>query len=171
MGEVGALESVRARIDALCIEDCVKLAERFLPYEEALTRIREADCGVVPNLPSALNDLTLSGKLLDYALLGIPAVVAELEVQKAHFSGQEVTFFPSGDAHALADAIRWVAAHPEEARAKAARARARAAEYAWPRQRDTYQRLLRGLASTAVEPRAADAAPRPDAQPSGTPAE
>jgi glycosyltransferase involved in cell wall biosynthesis len=118
---------------------------RFWPYEQALRAVRGASCGVVPNLPSRLNDLTLSGKLLDYALLGVPAVVAHLPVQAEHFSPEEVTFFEPGDADSLAEALIWVARHPEETQAKAGRARERAQAYAWPHQRDAYQTLLEEL--------------------------
>ena len=101
-----------ARARRSTLEDRVELSGAFVPNEQALSAVRRADCGVVPNLPSKLNELTLSGKLLDYALLGVPAIVARLPVQAAHFDETEVTFFDPGDAASLAEAIRWVAAHP-----------------------------------------------------------
>lgn len=152
LGDGDAIDQVRGHVRAAGLEDRVELSGRFLPNAEALTTVRSADCGVVPNLPSALNDLTLSGKLLDYTLLGVPAVVAELEVQAAHFDETEVTFFKPGDAHSLAQAIRWVAANPQEAAVKAQRARTRAEAYSWPHQRDAYQRLLAELAGGEVAP-------------------
>jgi glycosyltransferase involved in cell wall biosynthesis len=152
LGGGDAVDSVRELISSLGLEDRVQLPGRFLPYEEALAAVREADAGVVPNLPSQLNDLTLSGKLLDYALLGVPAIVAELEGQAAHFSPDEVTFFTAGDAASLAQAIRSVAANPQEAELKAQRARERASAYSWERQRDTYQHLLDELTGAVPEP-------------------
>lgn len=146
LGAGDAVDEVAQHIRALGLEDRIELPGHFLPNEEALSAVRNADCGIVPNLPSALNDLTLSGKLLDYALLGVPAVVAELEVQAAHFDATEVTFFKPGDPHSLAEAIRWVSENPELARAKAERARHRADAYSWPHQRDAYQGLLDELA-------------------------
>ena len=152
LGDGDAVDQIASHVRALALEDRIELSGRFLPNEQALGTVRDADCGVVPNLPSALNDLTLSSKLLDYALLGVPAVVAELEVQAEHFDDTEVTFFKPGDAHSLAQAIRWVAANPQEARAKAQRARERAQAYAWPHQRDCYQRLLAELIGDHVTP-------------------
>jgi glycosyltransferase involved in cell wall biosynthesis len=145
LGIGDALDDVRRRVRELELEDRFDIPGRWLPTEEALASVREADCGVVPNLPSLLNDLTLSGKLLDYALLGVPALVAELEVQAAHFDATEVTFFKPGDSRSLAEAIRWISRNPLHAQAKAERARLRASAYSWPHQRDTYQRLLREL--------------------------
>jgi glycosyltransferase involved in cell wall biosynthesis len=150
LGEGAALDDVRARVAEHGLEDRVRLSGRFVAFEQALTEVRQADCGVVPNLPSKLNELTLSGKLLDYALLGVPAIVARLPVQAAHFDETEVTFFDPGDAASLAQAIRWVAAHPEEAQAKAQRARTRAQAYSWPIQRQAYQDLLAELSGTAA---------------------
>jgi glycosyltransferase involved in cell wall biosynthesis len=137
----------------LDLDDRIDLEGRWLLPEEVLATVRDADCGVVPNLPSPLNDLTLSAKLLDYVSLGIPAVVARLEVQAAHFDDTEVTFFEPGNARSLADAVLWVAANPAEARSKAERAQRRVAAYAWPRQRDAYLRLLSELTGEPVEPR------------------
>jgi glycosyltransferase involved in cell wall biosynthesis len=158
LGDGDAIDQIRDHVRALGLEDRIELSGRFLPNEQALATVRAADCGVVPNLPSALNDLTLSGKLLDYALLGVPAVVARLDVQAEHFDETEVTFFKPGDPHSLAQAIRWVAANPQEARAKAQRARQRAQAYAWPHQRDTYQHLLNELVaqSPVARPTAGD---------------
>jgi glycosyltransferase involved in cell wall biosynthesis len=145
IGDGDAIEDVKARVRELDLEDRVSLSRGFVPNEEALSTVRRADCGVVPNLPSKLNELTLSGKLLDYTLLGVPAIVARLPVQAAHFDETEVTFFTPGDAASLSQAIRWVAANPLQARAKAQRAQARARAYSWPIQRDAYQQLLAEL--------------------------
>jgi glycosyltransferase involved in cell wall biosynthesis len=79
-------------------------------------------------------------------------VVANLEVQAAHFDDTEVTFFAPGDPHSLADALRWVAQHPQEAEAKAERAQRRAAAYSWPHQRDAYQRTLSDLVGGSPAP-------------------
>jgi glycosyltransferase involved in cell wall biosynthesis len=150
LGDGDAIEEVQARVRELELEDRVALSGGFVPNEQALSAVRRADCGVVPNLPSKLNELTLSGKLLDYTLLGVPAIVARLPVQAAHFDETEVTFFTPGDPASLAQAIRWVAAHPEEARAKARRAQERARAYSWPIQRDAYQQLLGELTGSGA---------------------
>jgi glycosyltransferase involved in cell wall biosynthesis len=67
-----------------------------------------------------------------------------LQTLAAHFSSDEVTFFDPGDAESLAAAIAWVAEHPEDARAKAKRARERAQEYSWSASR---VRFLEALSS------------------------
>jgi glycosyltransferase involved in cell wall biosynthesis len=152
LGDGDAIDDIRACVRELGLEDRVELSGGFVPNEQALAAVRDADCGIVPNLPSLLNDLTLSGKLLDYALLGVPALVAQLPVQAEHFDETEVTFFAPGDVHSLAQAMRWTATHAQAAEDKARRARRRAEAYSWPHQRDYYQWLLNDLAGARATP-------------------
>jgi glycosyltransferase involved in cell wall biosynthesis len=139
MGEGDALEGIRARVAASNLESRVELSGRWLPFDEALTRLAGASCGVIPNLPTELNRFALSTKLFEYIGLGLPVVVARLQTLEAHFGEQEVTFFEPGDPRSLAAALRWVATHRAEAEAKSERARARVArEYSWPMNRVRY---------------------------------
>ena len=82
---------------------------------------------------------------MEYVALGIPAVVSRLETLAMYFDDDEVTFFEPGNVASLASALRWVAEHPEQARDKATRATERFHEYAWPRNRERYVRMLREL--------------------------
>jgi glycosyltransferase involved in cell wall biosynthesis len=147
-GEGDALERVRARVADLGISDRVYLSGRYLPAADVLERVRFASVGVIPNLPSVWSEGTLPTKLLEYAVLGVPIVSADLPTIRAHFSADEVRFFPAGDAAALAQALRDVAAHPDAAQARAAAARRRYEEYRWDYSAARYvallERLLRG---------------------------
>jgi glycosyltransferase involved in cell wall biosynthesis len=138
LGEGDALEQARMRAGQLGIGDRIEFSGRYLPIEQALARVCGADCGVIPNLPSPLNQLTLSTKLLEYVALGVPAVVARLDTLARHFGEDEVTFFEAGDASSLGESLCWVHANPQEAAAKAERAFARYASFAWPANRDRY---------------------------------
>jgi glycosyltransferase involved in cell wall biosynthesis len=155
LGEGDALDAARARAQELGLADRVEFSGRFLPIEAALARVSTCSCGVIPNLPSPLNRYTLSTKLLEYAALGVPAVVARLETIAKHFGDDEVTFFTPGDVDGLAAALRWVREHPDEAAAKAARAQERYADYAWTANRDRYIAALDRLAGVTRAPEAA----------------
>ena len=146
VGEGDALASAEALAHKLGVASRIDFANTFVSHVEALTRVAGASCGVIPNRPTPLNRFALSSKLLEYIGLEIPAVVARLETLEAHFGPEEVTFFEPGDVDSLAVAIAWVAEHPEEARAKATRARDRAQEYSWSASR---ARLLEALSSVA----------------------
>jgi glycosyltransferase involved in cell wall biosynthesis len=142
LGDGDALETARTRAGELGVSDRVEFSGAYLPLEQALARVASADCGVIPNRASTLNRFALSSKLFEYVALGIPVVVSRLETLASHFGPEEVTFFDPGDSGSLSEAVRWVATHPEEARAKAERARERAAEYAWARNRERYLDVL-----------------------------
>ena len=145
-GEGDALERVRARISQLGITDRVYLSGRFLPSAEVLERVRFASVGVIPNLPGELNEGTLPTKLLEYVALGVPAVSADLSAIRAHFSSDEVLYFPAGDAAALAEALREVAADPAAALARAEAAKRRYENYRWEYSAARYVALLERLA-------------------------
>ena len=146
IGEGDDLPEAHRVADELALGGTVRFSDRYLPISEVLDRVAASDCGVVPNLMSALNELTLSSKLLEYVALGVPVVVARLPTLAHHFSADEVTFFEPGDPQGLADALQWVFEHPDEARSKADRATLRAVAYDWNQNRDRYIALLRTLA-------------------------
>lgn len=142
LGEGDALGALRERAAQDGLDGRVEFSGRYLPIEEALAKVAQTSCGVIPNRPSTLNRFALSSKLFEYVELSIPVVVARLETLGEHFCDDDVTFFEPGDADSLADAIRWVAANPAAARSKAARARETARRYSWMENRVRYLQLL-----------------------------
>jgi glycosyltransferase involved in cell wall biosynthesis len=139
LGGGDALDAVRAHAVASGVADRVEFSGGWLTAEQTLAQLSQASCGVIPNLPTELNRFALSTKLFEYIALQLPAVVARLETLQDHFNPQEVTFFTPGDSTSLAAALKWVAAHPREANAKADRARARVAlQYSWCMNRERY---------------------------------
>jgi glycosyltransferase involved in cell wall biosynthesis len=147
-GEGDALERVRSRVVQLGLSDCV-YSSGYLPPKEVLEQVRSASVGVIPNLPNELNEGTLPTKLLEYAVLGVPIVSADLYTIRYHFSPDEVLFFPAGDVGALASALREVAADPAAARTRAEMARRRYEDYRWRFSADRYVALLEQLRSGA----------------------
>lgn len=149
LGAGDALEDARALAAERGVAERIEFSGTYLPIEEALRRVAGASCGAIPNRPTTLNRFALSSKLFEYVALGVPAVVARLETLAAHFSDDEMTFFEPGDAASLAEALEWVARHPEEAAEKVERAARRAESYSWQRNRDRYLEVLAGAASAA----------------------
>ena len=150
LGDGDALPSLRERISDYQLDDRVHLSGRYLPIEEALATVATADCGIVPNRPSQINQFALSSKLFEYIALGIPVVVARLETLEGHFGTDEVTFFDPGDASSLAAAVRWVHDHPTEAETKVASAQVRARQYSWPRNREVLTGIYRDLTPAGI---------------------
>jgi glycosyltransferase involved in cell wall biosynthesis len=144
-GDGDALPELRSRIEELGISDRVHLSGRFLPQREVLELVQSASAGVICNLPVERNKAAIPTKLFEYARLGVPIVTADLPAIREHFSPREVWFFAAGDVDALTEALRNVAAAPDEADARASAARQRYEEYSWPANARRYVALLERL--------------------------
>jgi glycosyltransferase involved in cell wall biosynthesis len=141
-GEGDALAAVRDRAEALSISSHVNAPGSYLPQADVLALAQGANVGVIPNLPTRLNQYALSSKLFEYIALGIPVVSADLPTIRAHFDDSEIRYFRAGDAESLAEAILDVAQHPDAAAERVAAARARYEEYRWPGNAARYLALL-----------------------------
>ena len=144
-GDGDALPKIRTRVKELDLSDRVYLSGRFLPQPEVLERVRSASVGVICNLPEERNQAAIPTKLFEYARLGVPIVTADLQAIREHFSSREVRFFRAGSAEDLAEALREIAASPDEAMVRASAARRRYEEYAWPVSAHRYVALLESL--------------------------
>jgi glycosyltransferase involved in cell wall biosynthesis len=149
-GEGDSVSTIRARTEELGLARLVRMSGKMLPHEQVLEYVRNADVGVIPNLPTRLNRFALSSKLLEYVVLGIPVVSADLPTIRAHFSEDEVLFFRAGDATALAEALRKVARDPSSAVERARAARRRYEAYRWSLQAQRYAAVMGSLVSAGM---------------------
>ena len=145
-GEGDTLEDVVQRARTLGLEDVLH-TPGFLPHADVLRAAQSASVGVVPNLPTPMNQFALSTKLFDYVALGVPAVSADLPTIREYFSGEEVLFFTPGDASSLAAALLDTFRNPDAAAARAASARRRYESYRWSHNARTYVDVLTRAAS------------------------
>lgn len=106
----------------------------LVPQEQLSARLRACDVGYV----GMLCDLMLSNKLMEYAALGLPVVLARWSIYEHYFPEDSATYFEAGDARSVAGAILAVYKDPEIARRKAERARERYLGYRWSVQREVY---------------------------------
>jgi glycosyltransferase involved in cell wall biosynthesis len=150
-GAGDAVAAARARAAALGVAKRVYFTDRYLPHAEVLDRVRSADVGVIPNLPTQLNRFALSSKLFEYVALGVPVVSADLPTIREHFADDEVRFFRAGDGKALAEALYDVASDVSAARARADRAMQRYEAYRWPHNAARYADLLSRMTSQASQ--------------------
>jgi glycosyltransferase involved in cell wall biosynthesis len=142
-GEGDALPAIAARAQELGVAQCVHLSWRYLPHDEVFQAIASAHAGVVPNIASRLNRFALSSKLFEYVVCEVPVISADLPTLRAHFTPDEVLFFASNDASALARALIETASDPDSAaqRARAAR-RHYDEQYRWPIYAARYARVI-----------------------------
>ena len=118
----------RARLG---LHDCVDIAHGMLDARGLPAAIREADAGVVPNRSGVFTDGLLPTKLLELVAMGTPVLAARTPTIASYFDDDVVEFFTPGDAVALADAIRRLAADPARRRTLADNADAFNRKYDW----------------------------------------
>jgi glycosyltransferase involved in cell wall biosynthesis len=124
-----------------------------VPIDDLPALIAGSDIGLVPSRPEPYLQYSLSTKLLEYAAMGLPIIASDLATFRAHFGDEAIRYVPGGDATALADAIRELAADPTAAARLGAKAHRVVAGYAWDVQARRYvqivERLIAGRGSEA----------------------
>ena len=78
---------------------------RPVALREISSIIENADLGIVPKRKDSFGDEAFSTKTLEFMILGVPIILAETTVDRYYFNDDIVTFFPSGDADALAECM------------------------------------------------------------------
>jgi glycosyltransferase involved in cell wall biosynthesis len=112
---------------------------RFLgpvPYREILHYHRGALAMAFPSLLE-----TFGHPMLEAMLAGTPIVAADIPPLR-EIAGDIALYFPPDDPIALAKAVDEIRREPDAAKARAARGRARAAEFSWSRSVDALCRVF-----------------------------
>jgi glycosyltransferase involved in cell wall biosynthesis len=110
--------------------------------------ILEGDIGVVPNRFDVFTDGILPTKLMEYAALGIPAVVSRTTATTAYFDESMVRYVPPGDVDALVAALGELVADPEARQTLARNAQSFTEEHRWGAEADRYVDIVERMAST-----------------------
>jgi len=137
---------VEEEISRLSVGDRVTLHGR-VPMDELPGLLASSDVALVPSLPEPYMHYSLSTKLLEAVVMGVPVIASDLATFRSHFSEAAVRYVPGGDASALAAAIGELAADPDGAARQAAEARRQAEPYAWPIQVGRYLEVVDRLAN------------------------
>ena len=140
-------DDLRELIDGLGLEDVVRLSTTRLPATELAEMIAEADIGVVPNRNDVFTDGILPTKLMEYAALGVPAVVARSSATTDSFDESMVRYVEPGDVAAMADAIVDLALDPDGRRAMAVRAQSFTTSHPWSVEAARYVSMIEELAA------------------------
>ncbi|MEO5986125.1 MAG: glycosyltransferase family 4 protein [Candidatus Limnocylindria bacterium] len=139
------LDDLRTLIDELRMGDAVRLSTELLPTADLPDLIAAADIGVVPNRSDVFTDGILPTKLLEYAALGIPAVVSRSTATSAYFTDDMVEYVEPGSVIALATAIERLARDPDRRRKLATAAQAFTTQHQWSDEADRYVNVVERL--------------------------
>jgi glycosyltransferase involved in cell wall biosynthesis len=145
-GEGDAVQEASELAAFLSVADRTYFSGTYLPHREVLEKIATASVGVIPNMPTRLNQYALSSKLFEYVALRIPVVASGLPTLREHFGDDELWFFTPGDSRSLAAALRDVARNPVAAAERAEAAYERYRAYRWDINARRYADLLHKLA-------------------------
>ena len=132
--------------DELGLNGSVSFSDGFVPIEELVAAIANADVGVVAMRRNAFRELTHCNKMFDYIAMRRPAVVSRTRAVESYFADSAFALFESGDERDLAEVIRSLYRHPQLGERLVARAAEVSAPYRWVHQREIYRRIVAELA-------------------------
>ncbi len=123
--------------------------EAWLPFDQALARVAEADAGLVLFQPGRLNHVhALPHKMFDYMLAGIPVIAPAFAVEVARIVAEADCglLVDSADPAAIAAALDHLAQNPAERRRLGENGRqAVLSRYNWEREADVLLAMYRDL--------------------------
>lgn len=102
--------------EALGVREKVEFAG-YVPFEEMLRRIAEADIGVVASKRCPWSDISQTNKMLDYIAMRKPIVISRTQGVAPYYHNPAFAFFEPDDEKDLARVILDLYRHPEKRRA------------------------------------------------------
>ena len=114
----------------------------FVPWPEAMARVRAASLGLVPTVDDGYGGWLLPNKLLEYVAHGVPAVCSRMATVAEYFDDEAVAYFEPGDPRDLARQVDRLLDDPERARRQVAAA---LRAYRWLSWEEVSERYLTAL--------------------------
>ncbi len=133
-----------AAIERAGVADRVTLHGR-VAMDDLPRLLADADVGLVPSVDEPYLHLSLSTKLLEYAVMGVPTIATDLRTFRHHFTDAALRYVPGDDPAALATAVEALAADPEGTVAMGLEAQRQAAAYDWSVQKARYLEIVERL--------------------------
>jgi glycosyltransferase involved in cell wall biosynthesis len=146
IGDGDDVPRLRQMISDLDAADFIDLQVGFIPVDELLPQIIDADIGIVPILRDIGTDQMLPTKLLEYVQLGIPTICTELDTTAHFFTNDQVWFVESGNVDMLSETIEAVYSMGAVRRATAQRALRFFETYSWDIDRTHLEATIAELA-------------------------
>ncbi len=123
----------------------VHFSDGFVPVEDLPALLAGADLALIPTRAEISTRYMLPTKLVEYATLGIPAIVAPTHTIRYYFDESQVAFFEPGDSTSLAAGIKELHANPERRYQLAKGAGRFFDKYEWESHKQLYVDLVDSL--------------------------
>jgi len=126
----------------LGLTEIIHIHEEWVPVEDLLPFLLQADVGLIPLLLDDFTKFMLPVKLLEYVALGIPAICSRTATIETYFDDSMVQYFAPGDSLDLRDKILDLHAHPERRKRLAENAKRFLVQHNWNQQKQLYFDLV-----------------------------
>jgi glycosyltransferase involved in cell wall biosynthesis len=163
-GEGSQLPELKELVGELGIGDRVWFSDGYVPMDELVAAVADADAGIVAMSRDEFRDLTHCNKMYDLIAMRRPVLSSWTRSVAAYFSEDALIFFESDNEHDLARRIRELHDSPELGGRAAERATEEIERLRWPVQRALYQGFIAELAARR-QPSATDGAAALEPQP------
>jgi glycosyltransferase involved in cell wall biosynthesis len=132
----------------LGVAERVRFSDGYVPIDELLRAIADADAGVVAMRRDAFRDLTHCNKMFDFIAMRRPVIASRTRSVEEYFDESCFALFEGGDPYDLARAIRALASDPALGERLTRRATEACEPYRWTHQRPHYLATVEGLAAS-----------------------
>ena len=145
-GSGTALERLRGLSAELGVSDRVWFSGAFVPIDDVVRAVAEADAGVVAMKKDIFRDLTIATKMYEYIAMRKPTLVGRTRSVEVYFDEEAFALFRSEDPAELAAAIREVANDSQRRARMVIEAARQGEDHRWPPNRDRYLAVIRSAA-------------------------
>jgi glycosyltransferase involved in cell wall biosynthesis len=145
IGEGDNVQYLQTLVHDLELDDCVEIIEGFIPIEQLIPVIVDADIGIVPIISDSFTKFMLPVKLLEYVSLGLPVICSRTETIETYFDDSMVQFFKPGDHCDLAVKIRMLYGDPGRREQLIINSKRFNNDFSWEKQKQTYFQLIDSL--------------------------
>ena len=149
IGGGDGLPELKSMVRSLNLEEHVHL-HKGVPWDQLPSKLECMDVGVVANRVNVATELMLPSKLIDYVVLGIPAIVPRLRAIEYYFSDEMVAFFKPEDVDSMVAATVDLYRNTMRRRRQAECAKEFLRQYDWEKGglRKIYEHLISGVENT-----------------------
>jgi glycosyltransferase involved in cell wall biosynthesis len=147
-GRGSYLDELMRLAEARGVRDRVHFQRDWVPFDELIGALADADAGVVAMKRDAFRDLTHCNKMYELITMRRPTLMSRTRSVEAYFDVGSFAWFESDDAADLARAIRRLHDDPQWAQQLVDHATLRNEPYRWVNQRRHYLEVVRRLLAT-----------------------